>query len=113
VALERARLQRAAVFFLSPCPSLRIYAPEVRRRERIRELPAGRAWPWPAVRIVDMRGSGAAFSSTLEKACRRCMEGGGKTGVVLKRLGYATAVACSRCGTMKICPNCDLPLFSH
>ncbi|CAA9445938.1 MAG: Helicase PriA essential for oriC/DnaA-independent DNA replication [uncultured Rubrobacteraceae bacterium] len=113
VALERARLQRAAVFFLSPCPSLRIYAPEVRRRERIRELPAGRAWPWPAVRIVDMRGSGAAFSSTLERACRRCMEGGGKTGVVLKRLGYATAVACSRCGTMKICPNCDLPLVSH
>ncbi|MDQ3498099.1 MAG: hypothetical protein M3514_11490 [Actinomycetota bacterium] len=113
VALERARLQRAAVFFLSPCPSLRIYAPEVRRRERIRELPAGRPGPWPAVRILDMRGSGATFSSTLQRACRRCIEGGGKTGVVLKRLGYATSVACSRCGTMKICPNCDLPLVSH
>jgi primosomal protein N' (replication factor Y) (superfamily II helicase) len=113
VALERARLDRAAVFFLSPCPSLRIYAAEVRRRERIRELPTDRSGPWPAVRIVDMRGSGATFSSTLVKACRRCMEGGGKTGVVLKRLGYATAVSCSRCGTIKICPNCDLPLVSH
>ncbi|MDQ3251624.1 MAG: hypothetical protein M3P86_04890 [Actinomycetota bacterium] len=113
VALERARSQRVAVFFLSPFPSLRIYAPEVRRRERIRELPARRGGPWPAVRIVDMRGSGATFSSTLERACRRCVEGGGKTGVVLKRLGYATAVACSRCGAMKICPNCDLPLVSH
>ena len=113
VALERARLDRAAVFFLSPFPSLRIYAAEVRRRERIRELPTTRSGPWPAVRIVDMRGSGATFSSTLVKACRRCMEGGGKTGVVLKRLGYATAVSCSRCGTIKICPNCDLPLVSH
>jgi primosomal protein N' (replication factor Y) len=113
VALERARLDRAAVFFLSPYPSLRLYAAEVRRRERIRELPTDRSGPWPAVRIVDMRGSGATFSSTLLNACRRCMEGGGKTGVVLKRLGYATAISCSRCGTVKICPNCDLPLVSQ
>jgi primosomal protein N' (replication factor Y) len=113
VALERARLERAAVFFLSPFPSLRLYAAEVRRRDRIRELPTDLSGPWPAVRIVDMRGSGATFSSTLANACRRCMEGGGKTGVVLKRLGYATAISCSRCGTVKICPNCDLPLVSQ
>jgi primosomal protein N' (replication factor Y) len=110
VALERARLDRTAVFFLSPHPSLRLYAAEVRRRERIRELPTARNSPWPAVRIVDMRGSGATFSSTLINACRRCMEGGGRTGVVLKRLGYATVISCSRCRTVKICPNCDLPL---
>jgi primosomal protein N' (replication factor Y) (superfamily II helicase) len=113
VALERARLDRAAVFFLSPHPSLRLYAAEVRRRERIRKLPAARSGPWPAVRIVDMRGTGATLSSTLVDACRRCMEGGGKAAIVLKRLGYATAVSCSRCGTVKICPNCDLPLVSR
>jgi primosomal protein N' (replication factor Y) len=110
VAMERARLDRAAVFFLSTFPSLRIFAAEVRKRERIRELPAGRSGHWPAVRIVDMRGSGATLSSTLIRACHRCMEGGGKTRVVLARLGYATAVSCSRCGTIKSCPNCDLPL---
>ncbi|HET7272687.1 MAG TPA: hypothetical protein VFI90_16565, partial [Rubrobacter sp.] len=59
VALERARLERAAVFFLSPSPSLRIFAAEVRRRERIRELPVSKSVRWPAVRIIDMRGSGA------------------------------------------------------
>ena len=110
VVLERARLDRAAVFFLSPYPSLRLYAAEVRKRERIRELPASRTQAWPAVRIVDMRGTGATFSPTLIDACRRCVEGGGKAAVVLKRLGYATAVSCSRCGTVKTCPNCDLPL---
>ncbi len=113
VALERARHERSATFFLSPFPSLRIYAAEVRRREGIRELPAGRPGTWPAVRIVDMRGSGATFSPTLERACRWCLEGGGKTGVVLRRLGYATAVACSHCGKVKSCPNCDLPLVMH
>ena len=113
VALERSRLERTAVFFLSPFPSLRVYAAEVRKRERIRELPVSRSERWPAVRIVDMRGSGATFSSTLVRACSRCINAGGKTGVVLKRLGYATAVSCSRCGTIKSCPNCDLPLVVH
>ena len=113
VALERASLEQTAVFFLSPHPSLRLYAAEVRRRERIRELPTARNGPWPSVRIVDMRGSGATFSSTLINACRRCTEGGGRTGVVLKRLGYATSISCSRCGTVKTCPNCDLPLVSQ
>jgi primosomal protein N' (replication factor Y) (superfamily II helicase) len=113
VTLERARHERTATFFLSPCPSLRIYASRILGRERIRELPAGTPGTWPAVRIVDMRGSGAVFSPTLERACRWCMEAGGRTGVVLKRLGYATSVACSHCGKVKNCPNCDLPLVMH
>ncbi|HEX2740102.1 MAG TPA: hypothetical protein VHM69_06620, partial [Rubrobacter sp.] len=113
VALERSRLERAAVFFLSPFPSLRLYAVEVRKRERIRELPASRSVRWPAVRIVDMRGSGATFSSTLIDACRRCVDEGGKVGLILKRLGYATAVSCSHCGAVKRCPKCDLPLVMH
>ena len=110
VALERARLEGAAVFFLSPFPSLKLYAAEVRRREHVRELPASRPGRWPAVRIVDMRGSGAALGSTLIEACRRCVGRGGRAGLVLRRLGYASAVSCSHCGTMKLCPNCDLPL---
>jgi primosomal protein N' (replication factor Y) len=113
VALERARLEGAAVFFLSPFPSLKLYAAEVRRRERVRELPASRPGRWPVVRIVDMRGSGAALSSTLIEACRRCTEKGGRTGLVLRRLGYASTVSCNHCGTMKLCPNCDLPLILH
>jgi primosomal protein N' (replication factor Y) len=113
VALERARLEGTAVFFLSPYPSLKLYAAGVRRRERLRELPPSQPGRWPAARIVDMRGSGVALSSTLLDACRRCAARGGSTGVVLKRLGYATVVSCSHCGTIKRCPNCDAPLAMH
>jgi len=110
VALERGRAEGAAVFCLSPFPSLRISAPEVRKRDRIRELPARRSEAWPGVRIVDLRGSGATLSSTLIEACRRHLDEGERVGVVANRLGYATAVACTRCGAVKRCPNCDLPL---
>jgi primosomal protein N' (replication factor Y) len=33
--------------------------------------------------------------------------------VVANRLGYATAVTCNRCGTVRSCPNCGLPLTFH
>ncbi|MGH3085998.1 MAG: hypothetical protein ACRDSJ_01610, partial [Rubrobacteraceae bacterium] len=35
---------------------------------------------------------------------------GGNVGVVVDRLGYATAVSCGRCGSVRACPNCDIPL---
>jgi primosomal protein N' (replication factor Y) (superfamily II helicase) len=113
VALERSRLEDAAVFFFSPYPSLKLYAPEVRKKARVRELPASRPGRWPAVRIVDMRGSGATLSPALLEACRQRTESGQRTGVVVGRLGYATAVSCNRCGNLKRCPNCDAPLAIH
>jgi primosomal protein N' (replication factor Y) (superfamily II helicase) len=107
VALERGRIEGAGVVCLSPFPSLRLYA---RERNRIRELPARQARRWPAIRIVDVRGSGVILDSTLLDACRR---GGERIGVVANRLGYATTVICNRCGTVRSCSNCDLPLTLH
>lgn len=113
VALERSRVEGAGVVYLSPFPSLRLYAPETRRRARIRELPARQAGRWPAVRIVDVRGSGTSLSATLLETCRRTADEGGRVGVVVHRLGYATAVTCNRCGAVRSCPDCGLPLTFH
>jgi len=109
VALERGRIEGTGVFCLSPFPSLRLFA---REQIGIRELPARRPESWPVVRIVDMRGSGAALSSTLFEACRR-VPAGGRVGVVANRLGYAAAVTCNGCGTVRSCPDCGSPLVLH
>ena len=110
VALERGRIEGAGVFCLSPFPSLRLIA---RKPTEVRELPARRPERWPSVRIVDMRGSGAALSSTVLDACCRVVEEGGRVGVVANRLGYAVALTCNGCGTVRSCPDCDLPLVLH
>ena len=78
VALERARLERAAVFFLSPSHRSGSTPPRSADESAYASFPTERSGPWPAVRIVDMRRSGATFSPTLVNACRRCIEGGGK-----------------------------------
>jgi primosomal protein N' (replication factor Y) (superfamily II helicase) len=110
VALERGRIEGVGVVCLSPFPSLRLYARATRKRSGIGELPARQAERWPAVRIVDLRGSGKALSPTLLDACRRGVHRGERLGVVVNRLGYATAVTCNRCGAVRSCPNCGLPL---
>lgn len=106
IALERWRAEDCCVLFLSPCPSLRIAAPE----SRIKELPAPRNRGWPAARIVDMRGSGAMLSSAMLEACSSGLTRGKRIAVLANRLGYATSVSCSQCGAVQTCPNCDLPL---
>jgi primosomal protein N' (replication factor Y) len=107
VTLERGRIEGAGVFCLSPFPSLKLFS---RRRTGVRELPPRLPTSWPSVRIVDMRGSGAALSSTFLVACRRVVEGGGRVGVVANRLGHAKAVTCNGCGKVRSCPDCGLPL---
>lgn len=104
IALRLGEARGAGVLLVSPTPSLRLYGGGVE------ELPARPASFWPAVRLVDMRGTGAVLSATLLDACRSAIEGGGRIGVLVNRLGGAISVACNRCGAARVCPGCDLPL---
>ena len=106
VVRARGRIEGATVVFFSPVPSLRLYAPE----SAVLRLPTVAPDRWPAVSVVDMRGTGAALSSTLLDACRRMVRRGRRVGVVVNRLGYARSVSCTRCGFVWRCSPCDLPL---
>lgn len=108
LAIRRGEAEGCPVLFPSPTPSLRLYA-----SNRATELPPRRAKRWPSVRLVDTRGSGATLSSTLVAACRDALEAGESAGVVVDRLGYATSVSCLRCGSLRTCPSCDLPMTLH
>jgi primosomal protein N' (replication factor Y) (superfamily II helicase) len=108
LALRRAGIEDVPVLFLSPTPSLRLYA-----SGGFFEVPARGAPRWPSVRLVDMRGSGATLSSTLVSDCRDVLDAGERVGVVVDRLGYATAVSCLNCGKVRSCAKCDIPLSLH
>lgn len=109
IAARRGRVEDATVVFLSPTPSLRLYAAE----SGVARLPSRRPSRWPSVRLVDMRGTGATLSSTLLDAFREAIGSGGRVGVVVNRLGYAATVSCARCGHVVSCPECDRPLTPH
>jgi primosomal protein N' (replication factor Y) len=106
LATSRGQIEGAVAIFFSPSPSLRLYAPE----SGASRLPAIEADRWPAVSVVDMRGTGAALSSTLLDACRRAIRVGGRVGTVVNRLDSAASFSCNRCGFVWKCERCDLPL---
>ncbi|ABG04431.1 primosomal protein N' [Rubrobacter xylanophilus DSM 9941] len=101
----RAAAEEGGALFLASCPSLSLYG-----RPGLRELPPRPPERWPAVRIVDMRGSGAPLSRVALEACRSALRAGRRVGVVGNRLGYAAAVVCNGCGAPLRCPRCDLAL---
>lgn len=105
IALMRAASEGGGALFLAGCPSLALYG-----RPGLREVPPRPPERWPAVRIVDMRGSGAPLSRTALEACRSALRGGGRVGVIGYRLGYATAMVCNGCGSTLRCPRCSLAL---
>ncbi len=109
VVRERGWIEGAGTLFLSPHPSLRLYA----EKPEIRELPPHTAKEWPSASIVDLRGSGVSLSPTMLEACKRSIEAGGRVGMIANRLGYATSVSCNACGTVQSCPDCDLPMSLH
>ena len=109
LACARGRIEGAAVFFFSPCPSLRLYAPE----SGTRRLPPRAPSRWPEITVIDMQGTGALLSSTLLDACRRTVRLGGRVGVVVNRIGRIVSLSCNRCGFVRVCPVCGLSLRSQ
>jgi primosomal protein N' (replication factor Y) len=109
LAIARGRTEGATVVFLSPFPSLRLYAPE----SGVLRLPPRKPTRWPSVAVVDMRGTGATLSSALLNACRRSVRFGERVGVLVNRLGNVVSVSCNRCGFAWMCPACDLLLGLH
>jgi primosomal protein N' (replication factor Y) len=109
VVRERGWVEGAGTLFLSPHPSLRLYA----EKPEIRELPPRIAEEWPSASIVDVRGSGVSLSPTMLESCKRSVEAGRRVGIIANRLGYSTSISCNACGTVQSCPDCDLPMSLH
>lgn len=98
----RAKRECFTLVFSSPTPSVEVMAsgPDVRRSP-------GRIWP--LVEVADRReqapGSGL-LTETVRQALRSVTARGGRTFVYAHRRGYAAAMRCVACRTVRRCPTC-------
>ena len=116
VALMRGRAESAVVVLGSATPSLETYDAAQRNELGWLRLPRriGDA-PMPAVSLVDMRsqrpvGPAGLFSPILANLVDRTLERGEQVLLFLNRRGYNTSLMCRRCGYVKPCKNCDIPM---
>ena len=120
VGLVRARDAGAVVVLGSATPSLESWKNAKEGRHALLSLPErveGR--PLPPVRLVDLRrdgerrGSGLYLSRTLVERLHAVLARKEQAILFLNRRGFATSVACPRCGFVLRCPDCDAPLTYH
>jgi primosomal protein N' (replication factor Y) len=73
----------------------------------------------PTVQIVDVRRGeerlrqGRYIARTLEIRIREALRENGQVILLQNRRGFATSVACPRCGWILECPECDVSLTYH
>ena len=117
VAQWRAKKSGVPLVLGSATPSLETWCASERGIVRRLDLPqrvAGRSLP--EVRLVDLRfdskGSGV-LSHILVTEMRRALEQGGQIILLLNRRGFSTHIQCPKCGTVVVCPHCEIPLTFH
>jgi primosomal protein N' (replication factor Y) len=120
VGLVRARAAGAVVILGSATPSLESWKNAQDGRYALLRLPerVGGRRP-PSVSVVDLRSpeerpaAGRHLSRTLQIRIREALKGGGQVILLQNRRGFATSVACPRCGYVLRCRRCDVTLTYH
>ncbi len=99
---RRALVERTAVVFLGPVPTLDVLA----RGAAVVE-PSGRVWP--LVEIVDRKEDqpgGRSVAARTVLGIRAAVRKGGQVFVFVSRRGYAPAFRCVRCRELRRCIEC-------
>ena len=118
-AAKLAQLTGAKLVLGSATPGLpEVYAAEIGRITllKLTQRIAGR--PLPTATVVDMRdrqvrGANHFLSTPLIGALRETLGHGRQSLLFLNRRGSASSQICNHCGTVTLCPRCELPLTFH
>ena len=110
-ALERARLEGAALVYGSATPSVECYF-SVREHHKLPDRATGAAMP--SVDIIDMLlENDMNFSRRLLDELDSTLAAGNKAILLLNRRGYAGYLQCGQCGYVWRCRNCEVSLTIH
>ncbi|MFA5867751.1 MAG: primosomal protein N' [Actinomycetota bacterium] len=119
VAIERARLEGAAVVLGSATPSIESRYRADKKDYSLLILPKRIAErPMPEVEIIDMKtaqraGQSGYLSETLLSELTKTIERKEKAILFLNRRGFANFVICRDCGHVIYCTRCNVSLTYH
>jgi primosomal protein N' (replication factor Y) len=116
LAVVRAQALGVPVVLGSATPSLESLHNALAGRYTRLSLPrrAAHAQP-PRLRLIDLRGESvhAGLSSTAVGAIERHLADAGQVLVYINRRGYAPTLACTACGWVAPCADCDARMTVH
>ena len=118
-AAKLAGLCGATLVLGSATPGLtEVYAAEIGRITLVKLTQRVHGQPLPTATVVDMRdrmvrGANRFLSIPLITALRETLGQGRQSLLFINRRGSASSQLCAHCGTVTLCPRCELPLTFH
>ena len=119
VAIERARINHAAVVLGSATPSIDSYYMAQTGRYQLLEMTQRvKNQALPTCEVVDLRqelrdGNRSILSKRLQELMEERLEKKQQTMLFLNRRGVSGFISCRACGYVVKCPHCDVSLSQH
>lgn len=119
VAIERARMNHAAVVLGSATPSIDSYYMAQTGRYQLLEMTQRvKNQALPTCEVVDLRqelrdGNRSILSKRLQELMEDRLEKKQQTMLFLNRRGVSGFISCRACGYVVKCPHCDVSLSQH
>lgn len=119
VAIERARINHAAVVLGSATPSIDSYYMAQTGRYQLLEMTQRvKKQALPTCEVVDLRqelrdGNRSILSKRLQELMEERLEKKQQTMLFLNRRGVSGFISCRACGYVVKCPHCDVSLSQH
>ena len=119
VAIERARINHAAVVLGSATPSIDSYYMAQTGRYQLLEMTQRvKNQALPTCEVVDLRqelrdGNRSILSKRLQVLMEERLEKKQQTMLFLNRRGVSGFISCRACGYVVKCPHCDVSLSQH
>ncbi|MBO4864544.1 MAG: primosomal protein N' [Eubacterium sp.] len=119
VAIERARLEGASVVLGSATPSITSYRKAELGEYKLYSMKTRvKGAVLPQVEVVDLReelkqGNRSIISNSLYEKLREAFDKKEQAMLFINRRGYNSIVSCRSCGSVVMCPRCDVSLSLH
>lgn len=118
IAIQRGKYHECKVLLASATPSLESYARALKGVYTLVEMDHRVFNEMPNTSLIDMQkamrnNENYILSNTLKEQINKRLEKNEQCIILLNRRGYAPILRCIDCGTIKMCPHCDLALNYH
>jgi primosomal protein N' (replication factor Y) len=115
VAIQRAKLEKCPVILSSAALSLETFY-SLKQDKKVQYYDLSSYQKKINVEVIDLNRQIAKpffISKTVEYKISKCLETKQKIFLFLNRKGFSTYLHCQKCGYLKKCPHCHLPLVYY
>lgn len=112
IATKIAEMSKSKLILADELPSAEIYQKIIEKKYRLLRIKSTHKI-FPSIKIIDLKSQKNFISFPLQENITAFLKQNKKILLYVNRKGQGSNIICQDCKTIKLCPNCNLPLVAH